>query len=75
MTPFFLVIMTINTKSGMAFFPTSAEELAPYKEWITWIKKIAINCIRSYHLPMKEGHKYNAKDFWEILILHKFQEK
>lgn len=64
--------MTTIRKSGIGLITRSAEDLAPYNKWITWLKNIAIKVVRSHHLPIITGYKYTAYNYWELLIIHSF---
>lgn len=64
--------MRTKEQSGLGFIPRPAEEIAPYDHWISWLKKIAVKVVQSYHLPVKTGYKYTAYNYWELLILHAF---
>lgn len=55
--------------SGTEIRARSAEESVLYDNWITWLKNLAIACIRKAHLPIEIGWKYNAVTYWMGLIL------
>jgi hypothetical protein len=62
--------MTSNTKSGNEFLLKPAEESAPYDYCLSWLKNLAVECVKKGHLPIKVGKIYGADDFWMILIIH-----
>ena len=47
-----------------------AEESVLYEHWLTWLKNLAVECVKKAHLPVSIGRKYAAEDFWMILIIH-----
>lgn len=62
--------MTTNTKSGHELLLKPAEESVPYNDWLSWLKRFAVNCVTKSHLQIKVGKTHNAHDYWMVLILH-----
>jgi len=62
--------MTTNTKSGNELLLKPAEESVPYDNWLSWLKRFAVNCITKNHLPIKVGKFYSADNFWMVIIVH-----
>lgn len=62
--------MTQNTKSGNELLLKSAEESVPYEYWLSWLKNLAITCVKKNHFKFYVGKTYAAIDFWMVLIVH-----
>jgi hypothetical protein len=56
--------------SGMGLIPQNAEKSVPYENWLSFLKNLALFCLRKAHLSQKKGSKYSAVDYWLILLLH-----
>ena len=62
--------MSLNINSGSKLILKPAEEIVPYEYWLSYLKNLAVECVLQFHLPVNVGKKYNAEDFWSILIAH-----
>jgi hypothetical protein len=62
--------MTVVTQSGFELQLSPEEELVPYEHWLSWLKNLALVCIRKAHLAREIGWKYSAAEFWMVLIAH-----
>ena len=62
--------MTVITQSGTELALRPEEELVPCNHWLSWLKNLALECVRTAHLALKSGWKYNAAEFWMVLIAH-----
>ncbi len=62
--------MTEVTQSGTELTLRPEEELVPYDHWLSWLKNLALDCIRKAHLPLRAWWKYTATEFWMVLIAH-----
>ena len=62
--------MTAITTSGLELALRPEEELVPYDHWLSWLKNLALDCVRKAHLALHVGWKYSAAEFWMVLIAH-----
>jgi hypothetical protein len=62
--------MTQATLSGTELPLRPEEELVPYDHWLSWLKNLALECIRNAHLALKKGWKHDAIACWMVLIAH-----
>jgi len=62
--------MTQVTTSGTELHLRPEEELVPYDHWLSWLKNLALECIRKAHLALHAGWKYSAAEFWMVLVAH-----
>jgi len=61
--------MSSSATSGSEIPLVPAEESIPYEYWITWLKNLALNCIKNNHLSNSQGYSHNSTDFWQVIIL------
>ena len=62
--------MTVKVLTAPEMYRRPVEESAPYENWLSWLKKVATECMRVAHLTISVAQKFAPVDFWMILILH-----